>query len=220
MDRQVRILHLLIDYLRSRGIPDNAIAVEWGSRQKFVVDLAVMAKEYDTPVSIFEIKSFKSDSSVRIGIDHLKRAVKSLNITVVCYLVFGHNTEDSVEIFNVTDAVYNGAEIPFDKFNDPNFRSDIINFEEMQLGIESKNLANNQSKRDEKQDKLEKYCFWILPLYFAAVILLDAFRVYPITYERLWIHGAILVVTLLPFFKEVSIGNFLAKRNDSGDKQK
>ena len=220
MDQHVRILHHLISYLKNRGVPDSAIAVEWGNRQKYVVDLAIMAKEYDTPTAIFEIKSFKSAESVNRGIKSLKKAVNALNITVPCYLVFGYQAKNDVEIFDVTGAVYNGEEIPFKNFSDPNFRCDIINFDEMQLGIESKNRENIRIKRDEKQEKLERFCYWIIPLYCVVLILLDCVGLYKITYERLWVHGAILVVTMLPFFKEVSFGSFIVKRNDLEDKQK
>ena len=82
MDREIITLNLLHNYLKRNGFPDNAISVEWGSRKKWVVDLAIMAKEYDTPVSIFEIRALKSPESIKRGIDSLKRAVTLLELTV------------------------------------------------------------------------------------------------------------------------------------------
>ena len=219
MDRHIKTLNLLLNYLKRNGFPDNAISVEWGSRKKWVVDLAIMAKEYDTPVSIFEIRALKSSESIKRGIDSLKRAVTLLELTVSCYMVFCNAAGDDVEIFDVTDNVYNGTNIDYKNFNDSKFTCDVTNFEAMQLGVEAKSREHNKQLRDKKQEKLDRYCFWVLPFYCIIVMLLDWLKIYTITYERLLVHCAFLILNLLPFFKEISLAGVLLKRNsDEGKK--
>ncbi|MBE6376826.1 MAG: hypothetical protein E7050_10215 [Lentisphaerae bacterium] len=219
MDRHSQTLNLLINYLKRNGFPDNAISIEWGTKRKWVVDLAIMAKEYDTPVSIFEIRALKSQESIKRGIDSLKRAVTLLELTVSCYIVFCNKTGDDVEIFNVTDNVYNGTNIDFNNFNNPEFTCEVINFEAMQLGIEAKSREHNKQIQEKKQEKLDRYCFWLLPFYCIIVMLLDWLKIYTITYERLLVHGAFLVLNLLPFFKEISLAGVLLKRNPDEEKK-
>ena len=50
-------------------------------------------------------------------------------------------------------------------------------------------------------------------------MLLDWLKIYTITYERLLVHGAILVLNLLPFFKEISLAGVLLKRNPDEEKK-
>ncbi len=219
MDRHSQTLNLLINYLKRNGFPDNAISIEWGTKRKWVVDLAIMAKEYDTPVSIFEIRALKSQDSIKHGINSLKRAVTLLELTVSCYIVFCNKTGDDVEIFDVTDNVYNGTNLDFNNFNNPEFACEVINFEAMQLGIEAKSREHNKQIQEKKQEKLDRYCFWLLPFYCIIVMLLDWLKIYTITYERLLVHGAFLVLNLLPFFKEISLAGVLLKRNPDEEKK-
>ena len=151
MDRHSQTLNLLINYLKRNGFPDNAISIEWGTKRKWVVDLAIMAKEYDTPVSIFEIRALKSQESIKRGIDSLKRAVTLLELTVSCYIVFGNKTGDDVEIFDVTDNVYNGTDLDFNNFKNTEFACEVINFEAMQLGIGAKSREHNKQIQEKKQ---------------------------------------------------------------------
>ena len=213
---------LLVKKLMEKGVPGDAMIFEWRRKAgEQPLDLVVMAKDYNTPVSIFEIKHSKTSLTIDKGINQLKTAAQTIGRPIVlCYLVFPKDS-DNIEIFDVTDAVYNGVHYKHEKFYDSLFSCDIVTYEEMQKGFELRNLVNNVHKRDETVIFLKRLCFWIIPLYCLLVLILDGLGFFHITYERLWVHGGIVVMTLLPFFKEISLGPVIAKLNaEDKDKKK
>ena len=218
MEPHERISHLLITYLKSKGVPDNAIALNWGVKHRQVADLVLLATEYSTPVSIFEIRTFKNQQTLDAAKNCLRKIISLLNITVSCYLVFGKANKDEIEIFEVTDSVYNDSALTMDKL--PELVCENIDFVSMQNGIEAKNNADIVDKKKDKQSTFNKICFAVIPLYLILVLILDYQEIYAITVERLWVYGIMAVIVLLPFFKEISLGPLLVKKDDSEERKK
>ena len=170
VQRHEEIIHSLKERLKKDGVPDKAIVEEWGIKNQYVADLAILSQEYNIPISIFEIKVFPKIGNPWLdsAVSQFKRLVYSLNVTVSCYLVVARSEPGEIEIFNLSDAVYNNASLTTNDL--PALKCERFDFSTMQNGTFAKlNAAINQ-KNDEKRDLLKKLCYWWIPLFFLVIL--------------------------------------------------
>lgn len=62
-----------VDYLRRQGYPDNQIVLDWGDGT-FHVDIAIMADDLKTPLSIYEVRDGISINETREIAEKVSRA--------------------------------------------------------------------------------------------------------------------------------------------------
>lgn len=209
-----------IKYLERHGYPSDRIVPEWGT-ENCVIDIAVIADDYTTPVAIFEVKGKKTPQSVKMGISQLKRMRNMLDMTVSHSLVFACDTDPFFEVVDVSDMVYND-----DGNNDikhilestpeaPHF----LSYKNIKAGVTAKMVLQEQKKKQTRIDRLKPICWFVVPPVSIILIILDACGVYSFTSERLLFIGGTVVLFLLPFFSEITLKGFALKRNKEREKQ-
>ena len=89
------------------------------------------------------------------------------------------------------------------------------------LTIGARQKAINQQKEKQKRNitVLKVLCWGILPLVCLALVLLDAFGIYTFSTLRLVAIGAGAVITLIPCFKEIKIGEISLKNQIEKQKE-
>ncbi len=205
----------LVSYLLKHGYPESRIAFEWGDRQ-FAIDIVVLANDNVTPISIFEIKGSRTNESYLLGIEQLRRAVRRLDFSVQCSLVFGIDEAPYFIAYDVTNIVYSNAEIrPFENTRSESSKYQPVRYEYLTLGVEPKLLNHEKVKKQERIDRMKWFCWLLIPVAAITVLVLDKQHVLPLTTERLVIIGAVFIVLLLPFFSEISIKDISMKRDNS-----
>ena len=93
-------------------------------------------------------------------------------------------------------------------------------FSALQNNLPEKNDAMIEARKQEYEKILRKLCFWYIPAYCITFLILDAFDIYRLTYERLIVHGAIIVITILPFVSELSMAGLRLKLREPEKEKK
>ncbi len=211
-----QIIKKVIQKIIDAGIPNDSIVREYGNRNG-CVDIAIMAQQYLTPVAVFEIKIDRNKRLFESGIRTLKRITSTLKISVKCYLVCAK--DDDVEIFDVGNIVYGQ-----DEFNNDSINNYIVeqfpDFASLQNDLQGKNDAMIEAKKQEYEILLKRLCFWGLPLYLIIVIALDKLEWMKLTDKHLIVHGAVVVITILPFVSELSMAGLHLKLKSSESENK
>ena len=220
MNRQTheQITENLIERILSAGVPRNCIIQEFGYGNAHA-DIAIMAESYQTPVAIFEIKIGDKKQLFKSGILTLKRVVSTLKIIVKCYLVCAKETGD-IEIFDIGNIVYGQDHIDWNNLDDYKITEKLPDFSALQNNLPEKNDAMIEARKQEYEKILRKLCFWYIPAYCITFLILDAFDIYRLTYERLIVHGAIIVITILPFVSELSMAGLRLKLREPEKEKK
>ncbi len=212
-----QITERLIAKITEAGVPKNCIICEFGNKN-LRADIAIMAENYQTPVAIFEIKVGDKKQLFNSGIHNLKRIVSTLKITVKCYLVCAKDTGD-IEIFDVGNIVYGQDNINLGNL-DVYKITKLPAFSILQSNLPEKNDAMIEARKQEYEKILRKLCFWYIPAYCIIFLILDAFDIFRLTYERLIVHGAIIVITILPFVSELSMAGLRLKLREPEKEKK
>ena len=211
-----QIIKKVIQKIIDAGIPNDSIVREYGNRNS-CVDIAIMAQQYLTPVAVFEIKIDRNKRLFESGIRTLKRITSTLKISVKCYLVCAK--DDDVEIFDVGNIVYGQ-----DEFNNDSINNYIVeqlpDFASLQNDLQGKNDAMIEAKKQEYETLLRRLCFWWLPLYLIIVLALDKLEWMKLTDKHLIVHGAVVVITILPFVSELSMAGLHLKLKSSESENK
>lgn len=202
-----------IDYLKRHNYPDNSIVLEWGTK-KCSLDIAIVADDLVTPISLFEIKGRKTKDTVLRGIEQLKRATQRLAVSVPCSLVFEVNKPPYFEVLEVSDIIYNDAPIDFAELLSDHPLSFPISYKNITAGTTAKAITQKQEKKQQKIDKIKPLCWGLFPIIGAILLLLDALDVYNLTPLRLILIGAVVILVLVPFFSEITLKDFSFKRKE------
>lgn len=208
-----------IDYLKHQGYPNDRIVTDWGDGS-FRVDIAIMADDLKTPLSIYEVKNGISIKESREIVEKVGSYSKRQGLTIPVYVVFPDSKlQGQFEIMNLSDRIYQPAQY-FD-INEfiSNASKKVQSYETLQNGAESKIVTQRQVKRKKRIDKLKPICWGIIPVIGVILLVLDAIEIYQFNTERLIVLGIILLVVLLPFFSEISLGEVSVKRKRE-DKEK
>jgi len=205
----------LVEYLLAHGYPKDRIILEWGN-SNYAIDIVILANDYITPISIFEIKGGRTSQSFLMGIEQLRRAVSFLDVNVQCTLVFGTDKEPFFTAYDVTSFVYGASPIQpfFDTIVDSSSYYP-VEYNYLASGANSKLCSRKLDKKQKRVDRMKWFCWYIIPPAAIAVLVLDKLNILPLTTERLIIISAIFIIVLLPFFSEISIKDFSMKRDIS-----
>ena len=199
--------------MKKHGYPDKSIVLEWGN-QKSAVDIAIVSKDYKTPIAIFEIKGYKTPQNIRAGIIQMQRACTSLNLSVPVSLVFGTKQAPYFEVVDISDIVFRNEEIDVESMMRSESSSEPISYDAVQSASLGKEILKKHQDKKERIDRIIPFCWFWIPLIAIALLLLDAFNIYVFTTERLAFFGALLIILLLPFFSEISFKDFSVKIGD------
>ena len=200
-----------ISYLKKHGYPEKCIALEWGNKQ-CAIDVAVLAENLLTPIAIYEIKGRKRPDTIRAGISQLKRAVQTLDITVPCNLVFSEKNAVGFEVVDVSGIIYNNEELDVQSIMESQPLMEPISYQNIQAGVASKVVSRSVERKQEKIDRIKPICWIVFPVIALVLLLLDALGIYTISFLRLAVLGATVIIVLVPFFSEISLKDFTLKR--------
>lgn len=208
-----------IAYLKQQGYPANRIVTDWGDGS-FRVDIAIMADDLKTPLSIYEIKQAISINQAKAIVAKVSEYTKKQGLTIPIYVVFpDSNLKDQFEILNISDELLTPKyELSSDDLQNKATKK-VLSYQTLQNGAESKLATQRQVKREKSIDKIKPICWGVVPVIGLILLLLDAFEKYVFNTERLIVLGIILIVVLLPFFSEISFGEVSVKRKKE-DKEK
>ena len=208
-----------VDYLRRQGYPDNQIVLDWGDGT-FHVDIAIMADDLKTPLSIYEVRDGISINETREIAEKVSNYSRKQGITIPVYIVFPDTKlQGQFEILNLADRMYQLNQ-PFDADTFiKNTTKTVQSYDFLKNGAEIKLATQKQKKKEKRIDKIKPICWGLIPVIGIALLILDAFGIYQFSTERLIVLGIILVVVLLPFFSEISLGDVSVKRKKE-DKEK
>lgn len=211
-----KIVESIIESLKSIEYPDNCIAVEWGNRY-LSVDIAVLAYDLVTPLALYELKTIKNGETIKRGIQYLRKAALTMDINVKCYLAFYKEVKPYYELYDVTSIVYSNEEIdPVSVLNSMAI-SEPLSYKTLQNGIDGKIKKKLKEKRQKRIDRIKPICWILIPIFIAAIVLLDAFQIYELTSLRLITFGGLIVIILIPFYNEISLKDFTLKRKDNSN---
>lgn len=203
----------LINHLAKHGYPKDRIAVEWGTKQ-FAIDLVVLAQDYMTPVSIFEIKTSPSMASFKAGLQQLKKGALNLPLNVQCTLVFSTEEAPYFIAYDVTQHIYGNVPIDYNELlSQSSNRYKPISYERLTSGLGPKLLTQKLVKWQSRIGRLKTICWLILPLAAIDLLVFDSKGIFVLTTERLIILGVCVIVVLIPFFSEISIKDITLKRD-------
>lgn len=204
---------VFINYLKKHNYPDNSIVLEWGTKN-CALDIAIVADDLVTPIALFEIKGRKTKETISRGIQQLRKAAQTLEISVPCSLVFDSDTHPFFEVVEITDIVYNDAPIIIEELLSAPPIREFVSYSNINGGAVSKVETQKQERKQKTIDRMKLLCWGLFPIVGIVLIGLDAHGTYVLTPLRLILIGAIAILVLVPFFNEITLKDFSFKRKD------
>ena len=137
-----------VDYLRRQGYPDNQIVLDWGDGT-FHVDIAIMADDLKTPLSIYEVRDGISINETREIAEKVSNYSRKQGITIPVYIVFPDTKlQGQFEILNLADRMYQLNQ-PFDADTFiKNTTKTVQSYDFLKNGAEIKLATQKQKKKD------------------------------------------------------------------------
>lgn len=194
---------IVFDTLIQRGYPKNSIVIEGKLDSRRYVDFVVNDIATGIPMMMIEVKTSGErtlDSVKRLSFESLKRNYEGYDLPIKAVAAILNKVEKRLEFIDFTEAI---KENDYDRLVDD---YTLPEYEILIIGAKQKAVQKQESKNKENIHTLRRLCWFVWPPLGLALILLDAFGVYPLSTLRLIVIGAIAVITLIPCFKEIKIG--------------
>lgn len=207
---------IVMDELLAHGYPKESIVLEGQVDTRRFVDFIINDIDTGLPMMMIEMKSCgeRTQTAVRqLAFDSLKRYYNKNASPIKAVAAILDREKKKLEFIDYTEAV---KEDNFDRaVNDYSLPPYKI------LTIGARQKAINQQKEKQKRNitVLKVLCWGILPLVCLALVLLDAFGIYTFSTLRLVAIGAGAVITLIPCFKEIKIGEIPLKNQIEKQKE-
>lgn len=199
---------IVFDALIQRGYPKNSIVIEGKLDSRRYVDFVVNDIATGIPMMMIEVKTSGErtlDSVKRLSFESLKRNYEGYDLPIKAVAAILNKVEKRLEFIDFTEAI---KENNYDRLVDD---YTLPEYEILIIGAKQKAVQKQESKNKENIHTLRRLCWFVWPPLGLALILLDAFGVYPLSTLRLIVIGAIAVITLIPRFKEIKIGELSLK---------
>ena len=207
---------IVMDELLAHGYPKESIVLEGQVDTRRFVDFIINDIDTGLPMMMIEMKSCgeRTQTAVRqLAFDSLKRYYNKSASPIKAVAAILDREKKKLEFIDYTEAV---KEDNFDRaVNDYSLPPYDI------LTIGARQKAINQQKEKQKRNitVLKVLCWGIFPLVCLALVLLDAFGIYTFSTLRLIAIGAGAVITLIPCFKEIKIGEISLKNQIEKQKE-
>ena len=207
---------IVMDELLAHGYPKESIVLEGQVDTRRFVDFIINDIDTGLPMMMIEMKSCgeRTQTAVRqLAFDSLKRYYNKNASPIKAVAAILDREKKKLEFIDYTEAV---KEDNFDRaVNDYSLPPYDI------LTIGARQKAINQQKEKQKRNitVLKVLCWGIFPLVCLALVLLDAFGIYTFSTLRLIAIGAVAVITLIPCFKEIKIGEISLKNQIEKQKE-
>lgn len=207
---------IVMDELLANGYPKESIVLEWKVDKRRFVDFVVVDVDTGLPMMMIEVKSCGDgtyDSVKRLAFDSLKKYYEKSNSPIKAVAAILDRENKTLELIDFTEAI-----------KENNYNRSINNYtlptyEILTVGARRKVINQQKEKQKRNITVLKILCWLILPIICLALVLLDAFNIYVFSTLRLITIGAGAVVTLIPCFKEIKIGEVSLKHQIEKQKE-
>ena len=207
---------VVFEELQKAGYPKQSIIPEGQIDSRRYVDFLVIDLKTELPMMIIEVKvcSERTRTSVRqLAFRTLKNYYEKCATPVKAIIAVLDKDEKKLELIDCTEAIKeDNIEMIVRNYMLPSY-------ELLTIGARQKSITKKKEKQENNYLTLKWICWLILPLVCVTFVLLDAFDVYPFTTLRLFVIGAGALVTLIPCFKEIKIGEISLKQEIEKQKQ-
>ena len=209
MELHKNTTNAFINYLKLHGYPEDSIVTEWGD-SRYQIDIAILDKARAIPVAIYEVKGNKTNHSISLGLNQLKRFIKFLGYPVEAGLVFSKTGRPYFEFVNLSgkldDIQLNNARIEeFVSGTEP------LSYENLKNSAEPKMRNRIKKKKERKLNTFNAFS-WALALMTFVILVFECFNVITFTTERIIVFGVVILLTILPFYSEMKFGDLSLKR--------
>jgi len=207
---------IVMDELLAHGYPKESIVLEGQVDTRRFVDFIINDIDTGLPMMMIEMKSCgeRTQTAVRqLAFDSLKRYYNKNASPIKAVAAILDREKKKLEFIDYTEAV---KEDNFDRaVNDYSLPP----YEILTIGARQKAINQQKEKQKRNITVLKVLCWGILPLVCLALVLLDAFGIYTFSTLRLVAIGAGAVITLIPCFKEIKIGEISLKNQIEKQKE-
>lgn len=199
---------IVVEELLSIGYPRNSIIMEGQLEARKIVDFVIVDTETWLPLMMIEVKSCNVRTSSIVEQNAFKDLKKYYdnNIPVKAVAAIVNRDEQKLKFIDFTEAV---------KENDFARKVDdylLPEYEDLTIGAKQKVIKEKEIKQEKNINVLKRLCWKILPPIGGAILLLDALGIYTLSVLRLIVIGVIASITLIPCFKEITIGQVSLKQ--------
>lgn len=216
MELHKNTANAFIQYLKQHGYPDDNIVTEWGDQQHRI-DIAILDENRNFPVAIYEVKGRKDKRTIENGISQLKKYQKFIGYPTETGLVFPMDEAPYFKFYNTNE--YMGM-ANYKTFKERQFDASRVDKDEVKPYRSVSNSAEPKIKVQQRKRK-EKYLDWLkivswgimCPL-IIVLLILELLNLYEFTTERLVVLGVLLLIIVLPFYKEISFKGVTVKKDD------
>lgn len=206
----------VIDALRGHGYPKESIVLEGQIGAARYVDFVINDIDTSLPLMMIELKLCNGRNKPRArqgAFQSLKRAYDAEGSPIKAVGAILNGETEQLEFIDFTEAV---KENDFDRAID---HYTLPPYGILRIGARQKAINKETERQRKKFNELKVLCWGILPLIGLTIILLDAFQKYSFSTLRLIAIGACAVVTLIPCFKEIKIGEIYLKNQIEKQKE-
>lgn len=203
---ETTVLNTLVAY----GYPREGIVLEGKIDSRRYVDFIITDVITGAAVMVIEIKmcSRKTREAVKqVAFNSLKKCYDSdtENFSLKAVAAIWNRDENKLEFIDFTRAI---------KENDYGMIVEdyiLPTYDVLTLGVKQKEATQQKDKQSRSINTLKILCWIIIPTICLVTLFLDGLGIYVLSSFRLIVLGTGAVVTLIPCFKEIRIGELYFK---------
>jgi Type I restriction enzyme R protein N terminus (HSDR_N). len=214
--KEIDIHNFFIDYLISKGFPNNSITVHPLLEDKSRPDIIIVDPVTNKPLAIFEVKREKSNNTISISEKQLIKYAQAIkNPDIPLFAVFPIAVDNALEFEFFTVSI-----------SPENKETGIISH---QVTLPTYNLLKNSrlteelSKISDQRERtigiFEIIC-WILAVFVLIVLIADLLNIFKIDFQQLGLIGLIIGLIILPYANKLKILGFEFERLTQSKKDK
>ena len=199
---------IVYDALIQHGYPQNSIVIEGKLDSRRYVDFVVNDIATGLPMMMIEVKTGGErtlDAVKRLTFASLKRNYEGYDLPIKAVAAILNKVDRRLEFIDFTEAI---KEDNFDRLVENYI---LPEYEILIIGAKQKVVQKQEAKNKRSIITLRWLCWLVWPVLGLGLILLDAFNVYSFSTLRLIVIGVIVVITLVPCFKEITVGEVSLK---------
>lgn len=199
---------IVYDELIQRGYPKNSIVIEGKLDSRRYVDFVINDIATGLPMMMIEVKTGGErtlEAVKKLSFESLKRSYEGYELPIKAVAAILNKVDRRLEFIDFTEAI---KEDNFDRLVEDYI---LPEYEILIIGAKQKAVQKQEAKNKKSINTLRWLCWLVWPLLGLVLILLDAFDVYSLSTLRLIVIGVIVVITLVPCFKEITVGEVSLK---------
>ncbi len=214
MELEKNTIKNLIEYLVKHRYPKDSFSLEYKLANNCYVDLAVIDRELNIPVLLFEVKSRKTESSIKFGNRQLEQDLAYLeDKSTPAYLVFPKSNAPFFELQRVNSQL---SEIGSNPVGNP---EDILGDFDYYRNTGISQKKNEKQEEQDKKVEVFSYVCWILAVVLVIFAILVNLKKIEIDQTAGLICLLAIMLILAPFVQSIKILGFEINQFDKALKK-